>query len=79
MSDDTPLSYDSPFLSPVFYLILSCSFCLVIFLLKVQCLDLFQENFQFFHMALVEQLGDDSWSVVRTACCRMALVFAIMH
>ena len=30
-------------------------------------------------MALVEQLGDDSWSVVCAACCRMALVFAIMH
>ena len=30
-------------------------------------------------MALVEQLGDDSWSVVRAACCHMVLVFAIMH
>ena len=30
-------------------------------------------------MALVEQLGDDSWSVVCAACCRVALVFAIMH
>ena len=30
-------------------------------------------------MALVEQLGDDSWSVVCAACCHMALVFAIMH
>ena len=30
-------------------------------------------------MALVEQLGDDSWSVVCAACCRMALLFAIMH
>ena len=30
-------------------------------------------------MALVEQLGDDSWSVVCEACCHMALVFAIMH
>ena len=30
-------------------------------------------------MAVVEQLGDDSWSVVCAACCHMALVFAIMH
>ena len=30
-------------------------------------------------MALVEQLGDDSWCVVCAACCHMALVFAIMH
>ena len=30
-------------------------------------------------MALVEQLGDDGWQVVCAACCRMALVFAIMH
>ena len=30
-------------------------------------------------MALVEQLGDDSWSVVCAACCHMALVFAIMY
>ena len=32
-----------------------------------------------FCMALVEQLGDDSWSVVCAACCHMELVFAIMH
>ena len=30
-------------------------------------------------MAIVEQLGDDSWYVVCEACCRMALVFAIVH
>ena len=30
-------------------------------------------------MALVEQLGDHSWSVVCAACCHMAQVFAIMH
>ena len=30
-------------------------------------------------MALVEQLGDDSWYVACAACCSMALVFAIMH
>ena len=32
-----------------------------------------------FCMALVEQLGDDSWSVVCVACCHMALIFVIMH
>ena len=30
-------------------------------------------------MALVEQLGDDSWQVVCAACCHLALVFSIMH
>ena len=30
-------------------------------------------------MALVEQLGDDNWSVVWAACCHMALLFAIMR
>ena len=30
-------------------------------------------------MALVGQLGEDSWSVVCAAGCRTALVFAIMH
>ena len=30
-------------------------------------------------MALVEQLGDDSWQMVCAACCHMALVFAIMQ
>ena len=30
-------------------------------------------------MAIVEQLGDDSWWVVCAACCHMVLVFAIMH
>ena len=30
-------------------------------------------------MALVEQLGDASWSVVCAACCHMALVFATVH
>ena len=46
----------------------------------------FQKTFKYFSlrvrlfcMALVEQLGDDSWSVVCAACCHMALVFAIMH
>ena len=30
-------------------------------------------------MALAEQPGDDSWSVVCVAHCSMALVFAIMR
>ena len=30
-------------------------------------------------MAHVEQLGDVSWYVVCASCCRMALVFVIMH
>ena len=30
-------------------------------------------------MALVEQLGDDSWLVVCAACCHMARVFTITH
>ena len=30
-------------------------------------------------MAPVEQLGEDSWSVVCAAGCRTALVLAIMH
>ena len=30
-------------------------------------------------MALIEQLGDDGWQLVCTACCHMAQIFAIMH
>ena len=30
-------------------------------------------------MALVEQLGDDSWSVACAACGRMALLSASVH
>ena len=30
-------------------------------------------------MAPVQQLGEDSWSVVCAACCHMTLVFAAMH
>ena len=30
-------------------------------------------------MALVEQLGDNSWQVVCAAYCHMSLVFAIIH
>ena len=42
-------------------------------------LKYFSLRVRLFCMALVEQLGDDSWSVVCAACCHMALVFAIMH
>ena len=30
-------------------------------------------------MAPVQQLGEESWSVVCVACCHMAVVFAVMH
>ena len=30
-------------------------------------------------MAVAEQLGDDSWYVVRAACCPDTPVFAIIH
>ena len=30
-------------------------------------------------MTPVYKLGEVSWSVVRAACCHMALVFAVMH
>ena len=30
-------------------------------------------------MAVVEQLGDDSWSVICAAWCHMTLVFAIIR
>ena len=79
-------------LIPLSYL-LSCFFCLVL-LLFLSChfsangsfswlfskkLKYFLLKVLLFCMALVEQLGDDSWSVVCAACCHMALVFAIMH
>ena len=32
-----------------------------------------------FGMALVQQLGDDGWSVISAACCHMALVYAIVR
>ena len=42
-------------------------------------LKYFSLRVRLFCVALVEQLGDDSWSVVCAACCHMALVFAIKH
>ena len=49
-------------------------------------LNFFQKILQYFSlrdrlfcMAPVEQLGEDSWSVVCAACCHMTLVFAVMH
>ena len=69
-----------------FFFEFSCSFCLVIFLLMVHSPDFFPRKLKYFSlrvrlfcMALVEQLGDDSWYVVCAACCHMALVFAVMH
>ena len=51
-------------------------------------LSLLQKMFLFFFfffavillfcIAVVEQLGDDSW-VISAACCHVALVFVIMH
>ena len=39
----------------------------------------FSLRVRLFCMALVEQLGDDRWSVVCADCCHMALVFAMMY
>ena len=61
-------------------------FFLLLLLLMVHSLDFFKKTLKHFSlrirlfcMAVVEQLGDDSWQVVCAACCRMALIFAIMH
>ena len=72
LSGISGLSFDSPFLSPLllfFSALSSCSFCFVIFLLMVHSPDIFSEKtlkyfslrVRLFCMALVEQLGDDSW------------------
>ena len=37
----------------------------------------FMLGVRLFCMALVEQLGDDSWQMVCVTCCLMALVFAV--
>ena len=79
------LSFDSALLSPLLF------FCLLL-LLFLCCLfsaywpillTYFQKFFQYFSLrdrlfgtALVQRLGDDTWLV---ACCRVVLVFAIMH
>ena len=96
LSGISGLSFDSHILSPFFfsfvYLISSCSFCFVIFLLTVHSPALFFFSFFFFPpensptffiqrqaflcVALVE---DESWKVVCAACCHVALVFAISH
>jgi len=64
------LPFDSSFLShAVFFCLVLFSFCLVIFLLMVHFPDLspqktlkyFSLRVRLFCMALVEQLGDDSW------------------
>ena len=49
------------------------------FFFSLQKTQIFSLRVRLFCMALVEQLGNDSWSVVCAACCHMALVFAIMH
>ena len=82
------LPFNSPFLSPLFF------FCLVL-LLFLYCnflangpfsklcsrklTNVFPLRVKPFCMALVEQLGDNSWWVVCAACCHMVLVFTIMH
>ena len=79
-------------LIPLCYL-LSCSsswscypFCLIIFCLLALSSKLFPENSSIFSlrdrlfcMAPVQQLGEDSRSVVCAACCHMTLIFAVMH
>ena len=89
LSGISGLSFDFPFLSPLLFLlpsplalsVLSC-FCywsiLRTFFLQ-KTLKYFSLRVRLFCMALVEQLGDDSWQVVCAACCHMTLVFAIMH
>ena len=67
----------------------SCySFCLIFFsACQSILLNFFQKILQyfslrdrlFFCMASVQEFGEDSWSVVCAACCRMTLVFAAMH
>ena len=63
------LSFDSRFLSPLLFFF-CCSFCVVIFLLMVHSPDFFflQKTLKYlllrvrlFCMALVEQVGYDSW------------------
>ena len=72
LSGISGLSFDSPFLSPLlffFYLPshLALSVLIVIFLLMVhfpffqKTLKYFSLRVRLFCMALVEQLGDDSW------------------
>ena len=84
--------FSSSFFLLLFFLLFS--FCLVLLLFlschfsangPFSCL-FFQKTLKYFSlsvrhfcMALVEQLGDDSWSVVCAACCHVALVFDIMH
>ena len=72
LSGISELSFDFPFLSPLLFCFSaksSCSFCLVIFLLMVhssafffqKTLKYFSLRVRLFCLALVKQLGDDSW------------------
>ena len=67
-------------LSPVTLSVSSFSACwpfLLNFFQKI--LQYFSFRNTLFCMATVQQLGEDSWSVVYAACCHMTLVFAVMH
>ena len=83
------LSFYSTFLSPLSFFCLLPLLCLVFFLPTGpvswlspprKFFSIFRGNLRgrFFSMALVQQLGDNSWSVACASCCNMALVFAIM-
>ena len=67
LSGISGLSFDSPFLSPVLFFLPNpfALSCFVIFLMMVHSPDFFPGYFllrvRLFCMALVEQLGDDSW------------------
>ena len=65
-----------------------CSFCLVLFLFDCRfswqfspenSSIFFVKRWAFWYRSCLAELGDDSWSVVCAAYCRMALVFAIMR
>ena len=83
------LSFDSTLLSPLMFCCLLPSLFLSSFYLFCPLANspdfFFQKILQYFHeeivfwVALVQQLGDDSWSVVCAVCCHMALAFAARH
>ena len=75
----------SCFFCLVILLFLSCLFFLLLLIIH-SCAFFFSFSrkhyllrVRLFCMVLVEQLGDDSWEMVFTACCHMALVFAIVQ
>ena len=87
LSEISGLSFDSSFLSPlsffcqVLLLSLSCHFSAngPTFFSPDNSLIFVCYELGFFCMALVEQLGDDSWKVLCAACCHVVLVFSVMH